>query len=144
MTKEEQHKDGFFKSLFGHGEKERAPHGFADRVMQAIEAESLTEADERWSWSGWWLWGTIVFAIACLSVMVFYVDFSFMGSIFTGWEPDGSRISQFISNMGSSLGTAFESFSLSSISIIILVAVAALLLADRLLRRRPGMGINVI
>ena len=89
MVTADKNNDGLFKELFRHDGLEKAPAGFADKVMDALEAEGSMAKESRWSWSGWWLWGSIIFAFACLVVVVFFVDFSFMGGIFNGIEIDG-------------------------------------------------------
>jgi len=94
MVTEDKNKDGFFRELFAKESVEKAPDGFTDRVMDTLMAEAGLAKEGRWSWSGWWLWGSILFAVACLVVMVFFIDFTFMGSIFEGIELDGSRMNQ--------------------------------------------------
>jgi len=144
MVKEDKQKDGFFRELFAKDSFEKAPDGFTDRVMDAIEAETAVVPEGRWSWSGWWLWGSILFALACLVVMVFFIDFSFMGNIFLGIELDGSRMSYFFSKLGNGLITIFEGFNISSITITIVIAIGALFGIDRLLRRKPDMELPII
>ena len=144
MVTEDKQNDGFFRNLFALDKVEKAPEGFADRVMNIIDAEGSVVPEERWSWSGWWLWASIFLALASLVVMVFFVDFSFMGNIFEGLELDGSRMSNFFSNLGNGLIAAFEGFSVSSITITIVIAIGALFLIERLLRRKPDMELPII
>ena len=116
MVKPDNNSDQFFKDLFRQERVERAPEGFADRVMSAIEAETDLVADESglFSRSNWWMWASMVIALGGLVSMVFFVDFSFMGGIFTGVELDGSRIARFIQYMGDGLVSSFEGFTVSS------------------------------
>ena len=144
MVTADKNNDGLFKELFRHDGFEKAPAGFADRVMDTLEAEGSMAKESRWSWSGWWLWASIIFAFACLVGVLFFVDFSFMGGIFNGIEIDGSRVTHFVQYIGSGLVSAFEGYSFSSISITIVMAIGALVIADRLLRRKPKMGMNLI
>ena len=144
MVTEDKHKDDFFRDIFALDKIEKAPQGFADRVMNIIDAEGAVVGEERWSWSGWWLWASIFLASATLVVMVFFVDFSFMGNIFEGLELDGSRLSNFFSNLGNGLITAFEGFSVSSITITIVIAIGALFLIERLLRRKPDLELPIM
>ncbi len=144
MVTEDKHKDGFFREIFALDKIEKAPEGFADKVMNIIDAEGAVAEEERWSWSGWWIWASIFIGFVGLVVMVFFVDFSFMGNIFTGIELDGSRMSNFISNLGNGLITAFEGFTVSSITITIIIAIGALFLIERLLRRKPDLELPII
>ena len=75
---------------------------------------------------------------------MFLIDFSFMGSIFEGVDIDGSRISQFISILGSGFVQLFQGFHYSSLSIIIVIAIVALFLTDRLFRRRHTIKIPIL
>ena len=144
MVKKDEHKDEFLRELLKHEGIRKAPVGFADKVMTAIEVEKSPAGEGLWSWSGWWLWASITFALICLVIVVFWVDFSFMGSIFEGIELDGSRMSQFFSNMGNGIVGLFEGFSISSLSITIVAAIGALVIVDRLLRRKPDIELPII
>lgn len=144
MGIEDKNNDVFFKRLFNEDAIEKAPDGFADRVMQAIGLEEAEAVQSRWSWSGWWLWGSIFLGVAALVTIVFFVDFSFMGSIFSGVELDGSRIANFVQYIGSGIVNAFQDFSISSTSIVIFMALGMLILAERMIRRRPKTQINLI
>lgn len=144
MVKEDKQNNGFIKNLIRQGGIEKAPVGFADKVMTAIDAENIPVSEGRWSWNGWWLWASIVFAFIWLVIAVFWIDFSFMGSVFEGIELDGSRMTQFFSNLGNGLVGLYEGFNISSLSITIAVAIGALFLIDRLLRRKPDMEIPII
>jgi len=146
MVKPDKHSDQFFKALFRQGRIERAPEGFADRVMSSIEAETDLIADDSsiFSRNNWWMWASIVIALGGLVSVIFFVDFSFMGGIFSGLELDGSRVAQFIQVIGEGLISTFEGFTVSSTSVIIVLSIVVLVLADRFLRRKPKMGINLI
>ncbi len=144
MQTVDKNNDGLFRELFKHGNVEKAPKGFADGVMNALEAEGSYVKEGRWSWGGWWVWSSIVFALGCLVVIVFFVDFSFMGGIFNGVEIDGSRLTQFVQHIGNGLVSAFEGYSFSSISITIAMAIGILIIADRFLRRKPKMEMHLI
>ncbi len=145
-------KDGFFKKLFRHEGIEQAPKGFADKVMDTLEAEGSIVMEGRWSlrlaqgrlWSGWWLWGSVVFALACLVAAVFFVDFSFMGVLIEGLELDGSRITSFVQYSGYDLMQAYENFNFSSISITILIAIVTLILVERMLRRKTKIEMHIM
>ncbi|MEN8225450.1 MAG: hypothetical protein ABFS05_08835 [Bacteroidota bacterium] len=144
MTSKNEHQEGFFKKLLKQGSVEKAPGGFADKVMAAIEAEAATVKAKWWMQSNAWIWGSVVFAFACLVVMVFMIDFSFMGNIVKGVELDGSMISHFVNYLGSGFVSLFSGFNISSITISIVVAILALFVVDRLLRRKPNVEIGMI
>ena len=146
MVKPDKNSDQFFKDLFRQGGIDKAPEGFTDRVMKAIEAETDLVADEGsiFSRNNWWMWASIFIALGGLISVIFFVDFSFMGGIFNGIELDGSRIATFIQYLGDGLITTFEGFRVSSTSVIIVLSIVALVLADYFLRRRPKMGMNMV
>lgn len=146
MGKAENNNDRFFNGLFKQERLEKAPDGFADRVMSAIEAETDLIADKGriFSLNNWWMWASIALALGGLVTVIFFVDFSFMGSLFSGVELDGSRIGNFIQYLGTGIVSAFEGFTVSSTSVIIIISIVALVLADRFLRRKPKMEINLV
>ena len=143
MFAEDKNKDGLFKELLALDKIEKAPAGFTDSVMNTIKAKEGIIAEGKWSWSSWWLWGSILIAITGLVVIVFYVDFTFMGNIFEGIELDGSRMSQFFSKLGNGLIAVFEGFNVSSISITIIIAIGALFGIDRIFRRKPDVELPI-
>ena len=144
MGTEDKNNDVFFKRLFNDKSIEKAPDGFSDRVMHAIGVEEATEVHSRWSWSGWWLWGSIVLALGALVTVVFFVDFSFMGSIFNGISVDEAALGKFSEEVGRELLGIQEGFSISPLTVTIVIAIIALIVADRLMRRRPKTQVNII
>lgn len=136
MKKDNNKNEEILRELFAHSRTDKAPKGFTDRVMDRVAGEPLPEASERWSPGGWWFWGSVGIGLVGLVVMVFLLDFSFMGTIFDGIEVDGSRAALFFEKFGAGMTVFFESFRFTTISVIILITVVALVLADRLLRRR--------
>lgn len=144
MTNQNEHNDELFRELFKQRGIEKAPEGFADKVMSAIEAETEPSTEKWWALSGLWLWGSIVFGFICLVGMVFFIDFSFMGSIVAGIEVDGSLFTQFIQQFGTGMASIFENFNISTITISILVALVFLFIIDRLFRRKPSVEMRMI
>ena len=76
--------EDFLKELLSPREPEKAPEGFADRVMAALPAAPARQKASWWQQSNAWIWASIVAGIISLVVIAFTLDFSFMGSIFTG------------------------------------------------------------
>jgi len=144
MTEQNIQNEDFLKDLIKKGNIEKAPAGFSERVMAAIEAEPESIKTEWWFRNSTWTWGSIMMGIASLIVMVFMIDFSFMGSIFDGVELDGSRVSQFVYYLGTGFKDIFEAFSVSSITISIVIAFVALFIIDRFLRRKPHVEMHII
>jgi len=144
MSPADKNTDGFFKNLLSGEGLEKAPEGFADRVMQAVEAEKSMVKESLWSWSGWWLWGSIAFALGCLVVVLFFVDFSFMGSVFQGIVVDEALLSRITGEIGKELLGMKEGLSFSPTTIYIFVAIAALFVIERVFRRKPKMEMHVI
>ena len=129
--------EDFLKELLSPREPEKAPEGFADRVMAALPAAPARQKASWWQQSNAWIWASIVAGIISLVVIAFTLDFSFMGSIFTGIRFDSSLVDTITREFGRELLGLTDGFTLSPISIIIVVALGALFLIDRLIRRRP-------
>lgn len=144
MSGNNKHTEDLFNDLFKSQGLEKAPIGFADKVMFAIEKESVSVPESGWSLSGWWIWVSISLGIAGLIAAVFLIDFSFMGSIFNGIELDGSRMSQFVNSMGSGAKDIFTGLSFSSLSITIFIAIVALFAIERMFRRKTKVEIHFI
>ncbi len=144
MSGNNKQKEDLFNDLFESQGLEKAPTGFADKVMFTIEKESASVPESGWSFSGWWLWASISLGIAGLIAAVFLIDFSFMGSIFNGIELDGTRMSQFVNSVGSGAKEIYTGLSFSSLSITIFVAIVALFVIERVFRRKPKMEIHLI
>jgi len=144
MTDKNKHTKDFFKELIQHGDIEKAPEGFTDRVMMTLDGEANSAAIKWWQQSNFFLWGSISAGIIALVVMTFMIDFSFMNSLYTGVELDGSRVTQFIQYLGAGFTGIFENFSISSVSVYIVLALGALFIVDRFLRRKPKMELNLI
>src|SRR5210317_1790879 len=126
MTNNNKHTEELFKELIKHGDIEKAPEGFADRVMMALDVEESPAKTIWWQQNNFLMWGSIAAGILALVVMTFMLDFSFMNSIFTGVELDGTRVTQFIQYLGAGFTGIFENFNISSVSIYIVIALGAL------------------
>ncbi len=137
-------KDSLFETLFQHSPIEKAPDGLVDKIMMAVEVEPLPERQSRWSFGGLWMWSSIGLGFASLIVTVFFIDFSFMGNIFNGIEVDGSMVSNFISQLNVGFTGIFENFTASSVSIMIFLALLALFVLDRILRRKTRIEFHLI
>ena len=144
MTNKNKQTEEFFKELIKHGDIEKAPEGFTDRVMLALDKEESPAKSLWWQQSNILLWGSIALGILSLVVTTFMFDFSFMNSIFTGVELDGTRITQFIQYLRTGFTGIFENFSISSVTIYIVIAIGALFIVDRFLRRKPRVELNLI
>lgn len=144
MTNKNKQTEEFFKELIKHGDIEKAPEGFTDKVMLALDTEESPAKSLWWQQSNVLLWGSIAVGILALVVTTFMFDFSFMNSIFTGVELDGTRITQFIQYLGTGFTGIFENFNISSVTIYIVIAIGALFIVDRLLRRKPRVELNLI
>jgi len=144
MTNNNKHTEEFFKELIKHGDIEKAPEGFADRVMIALEGEKAAVKSTWWQQSNILMWGSIAAGVLALVVMTFMIDFSFMNSIFAGFELDGTRVTQFIQYLVAGFTGIFEKINISSVTVYIVIALGALFIADRFLRRKPKIELNLI
>lgn len=140
----EAYNDDFLKELIKLGNVEKAPEGFTDKVMQAIEPDTVPQSQPWWSLSNIWFWASLFLGFAGLVSIVFFVDFSFMGSIFEGFKLDEAFINTFTSEIGRELLGMSQGIEISSITVIIIVAIGALFILDRLLRRKPDVEFRAI
>ena len=144
MTDQNNKNEDFLKNLIKKGNIEEAPIGFSDRVMAAIEIEQQTIKIEWWFRNSTWMWGSIMMGMASLIVVIFMIDFSFMGNILNGIELDGSRITQLVKYLGTGITSIIEGFRISSVTISVVVAFVALFVVDRLLRRKPSVEMHIL
>ncbi|HSG67888.1 MAG TPA: hypothetical protein VK994_04215 [Bacteroidales bacterium] len=144
MTNDNMHSEDFFRELISTEGIEKAPKGFADRVMQSIEAAPAAVKARWWQQSGTWIASSVAFGFICLVVIVFTLDFSFMGSMFNGFAVDSSLIDRITREIGRELLGMTEGFTVSPITIVIVLALVALFILDRLIRRRPRIELRVM
>lgn len=144
MMNKKEYKDDFLKDLIRLGNMDKAPEGFTDKVMQAINTQPSIQSQPWWSFSNIWFWASLFLGFAGLVAIVFFVDFSFMGSIFSGLKFDESIINSISSEIGRELLGISEGIEVSSISMIILAAIVALFILDRLLRRKPDVEFRMM
>lgn len=140
----EKYNDDFLKELIRLGSVEKAPEGFTDKVMQTIDPGIDTESQPWWSLSNIWFWASLFIGFAALVSIVFFVDFSFMGSVFTGFTVDENLINTITTEVGRELLGMSEGIEVSSITVIIVAAIGALFILDRILRRKPDVEFRVI
>ena len=67
-----------------------------------------------------------------------------MGSVFTGFTVDENLINTITTEVGRELLGMSEGIEVSSITVIIVAAIGALFILDRILRRKPDVEFRVI
>lgn len=144
MTKQYEQEDRILKGLIQHGSIEKAPEGFTDKVMSAIETDISTENAQWWSFSNIWFWASIFMGIAGLVAIVFFVDFSFMGGLFSGFTVDDKLISMLTAEIGQEMLKLSANIEVSSITVIIAVSLGGLFILERLLHRKTDVEFRLI
>jgi hypothetical protein len=81
------------------------------------------------------LWLVIGFALATLVVTVFFIDFSFIGDLFSGVSMEQPQMLTFFSNTFNSITQWFSGVKLSSVTLMVLISIGLLVIIERLLRR---------
>lgn len=144
MNTQNGHTDKFIRELFRHNDTEKAPEGFADNVMQAIESNAQLEGESSAVSRQWWLWISIGLGFVGLIVAVFIVDFTFMADIFSGIVLDKTLLNKITEEIGRELLGIQEGFQISSLTLIIGIAIVSLFAADRIFRRKPKAELHIL
>ena len=117
---------------------------FTNKVMARIQVNSLTESIAQQPFISAKLWFIIGFALATLVVSVFFIDFSFLGNLFSGVSIEQPRMVDFFTSTFNAMGQWFSGVKLSSVSVMILISIALLVIIERLLRKPRTTGTLVV
>ena len=106
---------------------------FTSRVMEQVQAAANVETTVSLLSTKMWL--VIGFALATLIGTIFFIDFSFLGSIFEGVSMDQPQFFTLFAGMLNSAGKFFKDVNFSSITMVMFIAIGLLIIIERLLRK---------
>ena len=127
-------KDKFLEKMIRQSGGRVAPPGFTERVMKRTMASSSVhmESVSRLSWA------LSIIGVAAAIGIIFLLDLSFLEDLFSVQQWKNTDITAVGQQMVSFWNAVTETFQLSSISLVIVGSVIALLLLDRIFRSRAG------
>ncbi len=125
--------DEFIRKLILKNGIEKAPDSFTDKVMEQVRATPAIDDSPLFS-KGTWI--AIIMGAAALIAVIFTVDIPYIDKIFTSTGIQKMSMDIFSKGFFGMMAAFFKSLNISSISIVIVIAAAGLVLLERLLRRR--------
>lgn len=125
--------DDFIRKLILKNGIEKAPDSFTDKVMEQVRATPAIDDTPLFS-KGTWI--TIIMGAAALIILIFTVDIPYIDKIFTSTGIQKMSMDIFSNGFFGMMAAFFKGLNISSISIVIVIAAAGLVLLERLLRRR--------
>ena len=108
---------------------------FTSRVMEQVQAIGSVDTPVYQPLLSTKMWLVIGFALATLFGTIFFIDFSFLGSIFEGVSIDQPQFITFFAGMLNSAGKFFKDVNFSSITMVMFIAIGLLIIIERLLRK---------
>lgn len=144
MEKKNIIQDGFLKNLIKNSEIEKPSENFTNKVMGKIQSEvkTISVADEPLLSKKYWL--LIAAGFIAVLIILFVFDLSFITNLFTGISVDKIEIPIITGNLVNSFRDIFSSIKISSISIVVIAAIASLFLLDKFLKKKITTNIFVI
>ncbi|MCK4406734.1 MAG: hypothetical protein KAV44_03565 [Bacteroidales bacterium] len=144
MEKRNIIQDDFLKNLIQISEIEKPSENFTNKVMGKIQSEvkTISVADEPLLSKKYWL--LIAAGFIAVLIILFVFDLSFITNLFTGISVDKIEIPIITGNLVNSFRDIFSSIKISSISIVVIAAIASLFLLDKFLKKKITTNIFVI
>ena len=144
MEKRNIIQDDFLKNLIQISEIEKPSENFTNKVMGKIQSEvkTISVADEPLLSKKYWL--LIAAGFIAVIIILFVFDLSFITNLFTGISVEKIEIPTITGNLVNSFRDIFSSIKISSISIVVIAAIASLFLLDKFLKKKITTNIFVI
>ena len=144
MEKKNIIRDDFLKDLIKNSEIEKPSENFTNKVMGKIQSETITipAEDEPLLSKKYWL--LIAAGFVSVLIILFVFDLSFINNLFTGISIEKIEITTITGNLVNSFRDIFSSIKISSISIVVIAAIASLFLLDKFLKRKITANIFII
>jgi hypothetical protein len=138
MKDQVNNNDVFLRNLVKKAGTEKVPDDFTNNVMQKIKTAEENEQIVNQPFITRKTWFLMATAFIVLIVLLFFVDWSFIGLNLSPEEVDVQnykKIVPYFTNIVEGLGSAFSFFTNSSIPIIVIIGTISLILIDRMLKR---------
>ena len=125
--------DEFIRKLVQQHGVEKAPGNFTEKLMGRIQSTPSLDNTPLLS-TGTWI--AIIAGLAAMIVIIFTVDMPVFDNILSSSNIQKVSMNIFSQGFFNNLSSFFTSFNFSSISLMILVAAAGLVVIERMLRKR--------
>jgi hypothetical protein len=135
MKSKQLNKDKMLGDLIRKSSLDSPGDDFTSKVMAQVQASSQVTSIAYQPLISVKLWLVIGFALATLVVTVFFIDFSFIGDLFSGVSMEQPQMLTFFSNTFNSITQWFSGVKLSSVTLMVLISIGLLVIIERLLRR---------
>jgi Na+/glutamate symporter len=135
MKSKQLNKDKMLGNLIRKSSLDSPGDDFTSKVMAQVQAGSHVQSIVHQPLISGKLWLAIGFALASLVVTVFFIDFSFIGNLFSGVSMEKQQMLSFFSNIFNSITQWFSGVKLSSVSAMVLISIGLLVIIERLLRK---------
>lgn len=131
---ENQHKqDEFIRKLIRQNGLEKAPGNFTEKVMSRIKSSPVIDDTPLLS-TGTWI--AIIFGLAAMIVVIFTVDIPFFDQMFSSTGIQKVSMNIFNEGFFKSMSLFFKGLNISGTTVAIILAVAGLVVLERLFHRR--------
>jgi len=126
--------DNFIKKIIKETGFEKPSSSFTDNVMSKVD---LTEDLDNSPLVSPLAWFGIITGIIILIVTLFTVEIPFINDLFSGWDINNIQFkSIFNGQLFIAFKQIFAGIELSKITLIVILAIPALLVLDKMLRHR--------
>ena len=137
MKSKQLNKDKMLGELIRKSSLDSPGDDFTGKVMAQVQASGHVESIAYQPLISGKLWLVIGFALATLVVTVFFIDFSFIGNLFSGVSVEQPQMLNFFSSTFNSITQWLSGVELSSVTAMILISIGLLVIIERILRK-PG------
>jgi hypothetical protein len=135
MKSKQLNKDKMLGDLIRKSSLENPGNDFTSKIMAQVQERSQVTSIAYQPLISTKLWLVIGFALATLVVTVFFIDFSFIGNLFSGVSMKQPQILNLFSSTFNFITQWLSSVELSSVTTMVLVSIGLLVIIERLLRK---------
>jgi hypothetical protein len=132
MEKENK-RDAFIRKLVLDQDHEKAPEGFAGRVMEKLRPAGETTHEPL---LGPAAWSAIILGAAALVVTMFFINIPFINNFFSSTGIQNISFNIFNSQFYTSFFKLFRELHIDATAIVILVSAVSLVIIERIISRR--------
>lgn len=137
-------KDLLLKKLIRKVDIEKPSGDFTDNVMKKINQETLLESVESKSILSLKYWMLSAAGLIVIISLLFSYDWSFIKNLFSGIKIEAINFPSIILGTINYIKDLFSGVEISSITVIVILSVALLILFDRLLKRSFNINLFMI
>ena len=128
-------KDKFLKKMIKKVDIEKPSKDFTDNIMKKIHQETVVESVESQSVLSLKYWVIIALGIIAIISLLFGYDWLFIKNIFSEINIETINFLSIILGFVNYFKGLFSGIEISSITVVIFLSVALLIVVDRLLKR---------